>query len=385
MSQETKMLPSLSSLLSGTEISSSPVSPSFANPRTSFHLDDRGTIKLPPLNTSINRPRSVESALRHTVTSLHENSSAYGDDMLKHTQSDSALSSQLNSSQETVDESHENLLLTPLNSKKRDYSVSSKKNDILTPLSAAKSIIIPSASKEKRRAFAFITHSQETFPKKEPKIDNAPLARRKRRRTSSQELSILQAEFEKCPAPSKEKRIELAESCHMTEKAVQIWFQNKRQAVKRQRIATSKSTTIIQTVSPPSPPLDVHATPLASRVKADILRDGSSCSRSSSSSPLENTPPRPHHSLNRRSSTPSIKRSQALTCHLNPQKKTLTPVKTSPNSRVNKLINSIDHSPSKAKRPVSNPSGSPKRKRKFGFKIVDQQPLKDLDPNAFRG
>lgn len=144
----------------------------------------------------------------------------------------------------------------------------------------------------------------------------------------------------------------------MTEKAVQIWFQNKRQAVKRQRIATSKSTTIIQTVSPPSPPLDVHATPLASRVKADILRDGSSCSRSSSSSPLENTPPRPHHSLNRRSSTPSIKRSQALTFHLNPQKKTLTPVKTSPNSRVNKLINSIDHSPSKAKRPVSNPSGS---------------------------
>ncbi|QHS75256.1 Yox1p [Saccharomyces paradoxus] len=384
MAQETKMLPSLSSLLSGNETSSSPVSPSLANPRTNFHLDDRGTIKLPPLNTSISRPRSVESALRHTVTSLHENGSPYGDDMLKHTQSDSALSSQLSSSQETVDESLENLPLTPLNSKKRDYSVSSKKNDILTPLSAAKSIIIPSASKEKRRAFAFITHSQETFPKKEPKIDNAPLARRKRRRTSSQELSILQAEFEKCPAPSKEKRIELADSCHMTEKAVQIWFQNKRQAVKRQRIATSKSTTIIQTVPPPSPPLDVHVTPLASKVKAEVLRDQGSYCRSSSS-PLENTPPRPHHSLNRRSSTPNIKRSQALTFHLNPQKKTLTPVKTSPNSRVNKLINSIDHSPSKVKRPVGNPSCSPKRKRKFGFKIVDQQPLKDLDPNAFRG
>ncbi|CAI4047792.1 hypothetical protein SKDZ_13G1060 [Saccharomyces kudriavzevii ZP591] len=386
MTQETKMLPSLSTLLSGTEISSSPVSPSFVNPRTNFHLDDRGTIKLPPLNISISRPRSVESALRHTVTSQNKDTSACSDDLLKHTQSDSALSSHLTSSQETVDESHEILSLTPLNNDRRDYSISSKKKDILTPLSAARSIIIPTASKEKRRAFAFITHSQETFPKKEPKIDNAPLARRKRRRTSSQELSILQGEFEKCPAPSKEKRTELADSCHMTEKAIQIWFQNKRQAVKRQRVATSKSTTITQTVSPPSPPLDVHATPLASRARTVILHDESSpCSSSSSPSPLENTPLRPHHSLNRRSSTPNTKRSQALTFHLNPQKMTLTPVKTSPNSRVNKLINSIDHSPSKTKRSVSNSSSSPKRKRKFGFKIVDQQPLKDLDPNAFRG
>ncbi|CAI4048073.1 hypothetical protein N7582_004287 [Saccharomyces uvarum] len=384
MTQETKMLPSLSTLLSGTEISSSPVSPSFINPRTNFHLDDRGAIKLPPLNTTISRPRSVESALRHTVTAQNKTASPSGDNLLKHTQSDSALSSQLTSSQETVDESQESLPLTPLTNKKRNYPISSKKNNILTPLSAVKSIIIPSSSKDKKRAFAFITHSQETFPKKEPKIDNAPLARRKRRRTSFQELSILQAEFEKCPAPTKEKRIELADRCHMTEKAIQIWFQNKRQAVKRQRIATSKSTTIIQTVSPPSPLLDVHATPLASGVKLEILHDeepSSSCS----SSPLESTPPRSRHSLNRRSSTPNTKRSQALTFHLNPQKKTLTPVKTSPNSRVNKLINSIDHSPSKIKRSVSNSSSSPKRKRKFGFKIVDQQPLRDLDPNAFRG
>ncbi|EJS42461.1 yox1p [Saccharomyces arboricola H-6] len=382
MTQETRMLPSLSVLLSGNGISSTPVSPSFISPGTNFHLDDHGAIKLPPLNTSISRPRSVESALRHTVTSQNKKSSPYGDDLLKHTHSDSALSSQLTSSQETVDESHETQPLTPQKNKKRDYSVSSKKNDILTPLSAARSIIIPPASKEKRRAFAFITHSQETFPKKEPKIDNAPLARRKRRRTSSQELSILQAEFEKCPAPTKEKRIELADCCHMTEKAIQIWFQNKRQAVKRQRIISSTSSTIIQTVSPPSPPLDVHATPLAPRIKTEVLRDDNS---SCTSSPLENTPPRHNHHLKRRSSTPCMKRSQALTFHLNPQKKTLTPVKTSPNSRVNKLINSVDHSPSKVKRSVSNTSSSPKRKRKFGFKIVDQQPLKELDPNAFHG
>ena len=163
--------------------------------------------------------------MRHTVTAQNKTASPSGDNLLKHTQSDSALSSQLTSSQETVDESQESLPLTPLTNKKRNYPISSKKNNILTPLSAVKSIIIPSSSKDKKRAFAFITHSQETFPKKEPKIDNAPLARRKRRRTSFQELSILQAEFEKCPAPTKEKRIELADRCHMTEKAIQIWFQ----------------------------------------------------------------------------------------------------------------------------------------------------------------
>lgn len=118
MIHETKMLPSLSTLLSGTEISSTPVSPSFINPRTNFHLDDRGAIKLPPLNTTISRPRSVESALRHTVTAQNKTIKPSGDNLLKHTQSDSALSSQLTSSQETVDESQESLPLTPLNNKR---------------------------------------------------------------------------------------------------------------------------------------------------------------------------------------------------------------------------------------------------------------------------
>lgn len=84
------------------------------------------------------------------------------------------------------------------------------------------------------KAFAFISHSPATFPSQEPSIDNAPLARRKRRRTSPNELSILNSEFELGATPNKLRRIEIAKKVCMSEKAVQIWFQNKRQSIRKQ-------------------------------------------------------------------------------------------------------------------------------------------------------
>lgn len=86
------------------------------------------------------------------------------------------------------------------------------------------------------KGFAFISHSQETFLSNEPDIDNARLARRKRRRTSPNELAILKNEFKLCSTPNKEKRIEIANRVDMTEKAVQIWFQNRRQALRKNKI-----------------------------------------------------------------------------------------------------------------------------------------------------
>ncbi|KAG7919567.1 hypothetical protein KL905_003432 [Ogataea polymorpha] len=83
------------------------------------------------------------------------------------------------------------------------------------------------------KSFAFISHSVSTFLSSEPDIDNARLARRKRRRTSPAELAILQAEFEKGNTPNKMRRIEIARKVDMTEKAVQIWFQNKRQSLRK--------------------------------------------------------------------------------------------------------------------------------------------------------
>ncbi|KAK9468574.1 hypothetical protein V1512DRAFT_284912 [Lipomyces arxii] len=84
-----------------------------------------------------------------------------------------------------------------------------------------------------RSTYAFISHSPSTYPLHEPEIDNAPLARRKRRRTSANELQILYSEFNRCPKPSRHIRQEIAERVGMTEKAVQIWFQNRRQSSRR--------------------------------------------------------------------------------------------------------------------------------------------------------
>lgn len=94
---------------------------------------------------------------------------------------------------------------------------------------------------DESKSFAFISHSQETFLLNEPDIDNARLARRKRRRTSALELNILNEEFKLGPTPNKQRRLLIAQKVDMTEKAVQIWFQNKRQAIRKQFKKQNKS------------------------------------------------------------------------------------------------------------------------------------------------
>lgn len=85
-----------------------------------------------------------------------------------------------------------------------------------------------------KRSYAFISHSPSTYPTQEPSIDNAQLARRKRRRTTPKELAILHEEFEQGSTPNRARREEIASKVDMTEKAVQIWFQNRRQTLRRQ-------------------------------------------------------------------------------------------------------------------------------------------------------
>lgn len=98
------------------------------------------------------------------------------------------------------------------------------------------------------KSYAFISHSPVTFPSQEPSIDNAPLARRKRRRTSPNELSILNNEFEIGQTPNKLRRIEIADKVSMTEKAVQIWFQNKRQSLRKQSNVEKEITELPSTI-----------------------------------------------------------------------------------------------------------------------------------------
>ncbi|WEJ95020.1 Homeobox protein yox1 [Yamadazyma tenuis] len=109
----------------------------------------------------------------------------------------------------------------------------------------------PTAAPKKRKhekSFAFISHSVKTFPNQEPSIDNAPLARRKRRRTSPNELNILNQQFLLGSTPNKLRRIEIANTVCMTEKAVQIWFQNKRQSIRKQNHHEKEVTEL-----PPTP------------------------------------------------------------------------------------------------------------------------------------
>ncbi|CAK9441963.1 uncharacterized protein LODBEIA_P57850 [Lodderomyces beijingensis] len=115
-------------------------------------------------------------------------------------------------------------------------SISSVTSATSTTSSASSSCSTSSSvlAQNDSKAYAFISHSPATFPSQEPAIDNAPLARRKRRRTSQQELNILNREFERGSTPNKSRRIEIAKCVRMTEKAVQIWFQNKRQSIRKQ-------------------------------------------------------------------------------------------------------------------------------------------------------
>ncbi|AET39182.1 uncharacterized protein Ecym_4103 [Eremothecium cymbalariae DBVPG len=210
-----------------------------------------------------------------------------------------------------------------------------------------------SVNSSRKRSFAFISHSQETFLSQEPSIDNAPLARRKRRRTSKHELTILQQEFEKCRAPSKERRMQLAPRCNMTEKAVQIWFQNKRQGMrKKEREQTDlPATPVSQKKSRPavsSSPDDDSCSETVSRQESvtrtarrvsDMktpVKKVSSCNlgtMAGSSAVRKSTP----------ASSPSrpasqAGRGQAFRFRLKSDKQ-LTPIHASPNNRVNRLIN----------------------------------------------
>ncbi|KAF3927358.1 hypothetical protein ABW21_db0203807 [Orbilia brochopaga] len=84
------------------------------------------------------------------------------------------------------------------------------------------------------QTFAFITHSPATLPNNlPPDVDDAKLARRRRRRTSMKDQAILEAEYAKNDRPDKPTRREIADRIGLEEKQVQIWFQNRRQTNRR--------------------------------------------------------------------------------------------------------------------------------------------------------
>ncbi|GMM29142.1 Yox1 protein [Martiniozyma asiatica (nom. inval.)] len=135
--------------------------------------------------------------------------------------------------------------------------VSIKRNDSLSSISSTSTLADASekenienlprkrkSSSDSEKTFAFISHTSTSFLSNEPSIDNAQLARRKRRRTSPTELKVLTEEFEKGDTPNRQRRQQIAQKVHMNEKAIQIWFQNKRQAIKRVQVQVQVQATL---------------------------------------------------------------------------------------------------------------------------------------------
>lgn len=71
------------------------------------------------------------------------------------------------------------------------------------------------------------------FPGGFPDPDQEHNNKKKRQRTSPDQLAILEQIFQTDKMPSQQTRVQLADQLGMSSRRVQIWFQNKRAKVKR--------------------------------------------------------------------------------------------------------------------------------------------------------
>jgi len=95
------------------------------------------------------------------------------------------------------------------------------------------------------------------FPGGFPDSESDQNNKKKRQRTSPDQLAILETIFQTDKMPSQQTRVQLADQLGMSSRRVQIWFQNKRAKVKR---GLGKSS---DGVAPDSPQLDIDGRELS--------------------------------------------------------------------------------------------------------------------------
>ncbi|KAK8189042.1 uncharacterized protein BKA78DRAFT_318535 [Phyllosticta capitalensis] len=79
-------------------------------------------------------------------------------------------------------------------------------------------------------SYAFLVSSPDMIQRNlPPNVDNKPLARQRRRRTSPEDQKILETEYQKNSKPDRNERLEIVKRVALGEKEVQVWFQNRRQ------------------------------------------------------------------------------------------------------------------------------------------------------------
>ncbi|KAI0743569.1 hypothetical protein C8Q80DRAFT_848427 [Daedaleopsis nitida] len=96
-----------------------------------------------------------------------------------------------------------------------------------------------------------IGHGSSPYPRvpsAAPHVPEPPIepVKKKRKRADAEQLKVLNETYNRTAFPSTEERIELAKKLGMSARSVQIWFQNKRQAMRqssRQAAANAPPTT----------------------------------------------------------------------------------------------------------------------------------------------
>lgn len=74
-----------------------------------------------------------------------------------------------------------------------------------------------------RRSFPFFNHDATTLPSHlPPSIDDRPVNRQKRKRTSPEDQSVLEAYYAHDPKPDKAARLDLVKKVALGEKEVQV-------------------------------------------------------------------------------------------------------------------------------------------------------------------
>ncbi|KAG2187794.1 hypothetical protein INT44_005484 [Umbelopsis vinacea] len=112
-------------------------------------------------------------------------------------------------------------------------SISSLLNPPSQDQDSAASSLKPPASASSRR---YSAPPRSSFAEQDSKLDDQPAKKAKRKRITPEQLVDLLALFEKTDTPSFEVREKLANQLNMTNREVQVWFQNRRAKVNRARL-----------------------------------------------------------------------------------------------------------------------------------------------------
>ncbi|KAH9931118.1 homeobox-domain-containing protein [Epithele typhae] len=102
---------------------------------------------------------------------------------------------------------------------------------------------------------------QRSMPAMTPEPPAEPI-KKKRKRADPEQLKVLNETYNRTAFPSTEERMELAQKLGMSARSVQIWFQNKRQAV-RQSTRQAASSAPPTTSAPQASPSHGSASPVA--------------------------------------------------------------------------------------------------------------------------